>query len=172
MKNIGEIIGTIAEKMVPNLLSFVIQFSSFLILLAIVFFFAYKPVKKILAKRADYIQKEMDDAKENQLLAVKNAEEAKTILASSKVQASDIIRSAEQQGSLRANEIIDEAKEEAHSLLKQAQVDIVTAKQEALEDIRNEMVSVALAASKEILKREVDEIDNKRLAEDFVSRLN
>ena len=43
---------------------------------------------------------------------------------------------------------------------------------DALNDIRNEMVNVALTASKEILKREVDEKDNTRLAEDFINRLN
>ena len=53
-----------------------------------------------------------------------------------------------------------------------AEQDIEQAKQDALKDIRNEMVSVALTASKEILKREVDSEDNTKLAEDFINRLN
>ena len=46
------------------------------------------------------------------------------------------------------------------------------AKEEAIKDIHNEMVNVALSASEEILKREVDKEDNTRLAEDFINRLN
>ena len=56
MQNIGETIKTISEKLIPNWISFVIQFLSFLILLTVVFIFAYKPVKKILKKRADFVE--------------------------------------------------------------------------------------------------------------------
>ena len=65
-----------------------------------------------------------------------------------------------------------EAKEEVKEMKLAAEQDIEQAKQDALDDIRNEMVNVALTASKEILKREVDSDDNKRLAEDFINRLN
>ena len=50
-----------------------------------------------------------------------------------------------------------------------AQEDIERAKEEAIKDIHDEMVKVALSASEEILKREVDTKDNKRLAEDFIN---
>ena len=69
MSNIGEVIKTISEKLVPNLLSFVVQFLSFLVLIIAVFVLAYKPVKKILKKRADYIENEINEAKQNNLEA-------------------------------------------------------------------------------------------------------
>ena len=50
---------TIPGKLVPDWFSLVIQLSSFIILLLVVFFVAYKPVKKMLQKRQDYIQEEM-----------------------------------------------------------------------------------------------------------------
>ena len=53
LNDIGETISTIGEKLVPNWVSFVVQFLSFLILLLVVFFLAYKPVKKILKKLSD-----------------------------------------------------------------------------------------------------------------------
>ena len=55
---------------------------------------------------------------------------------------------------------------------KQAEIDIERAKEDAKQDIRNEMVNVAISASEEILKREVDNADNKRLAEEFIDQLN
>ena len=57
--DIGETIGTIGQKLIPSWISFVIQLTSFLILLLVVFFIAYKPVKKMLKKRADYIENEI-----------------------------------------------------------------------------------------------------------------
>ena len=68
--------------------------------------------------------------------------------------------------------MINEAKEEVKEMKLAAQDDIEQAKVDALNDIRNEMVNVALTASKEILKREVDNEDNVRLAEDFINRIN
>ena len=55
---------------------------------------------------------------------------------------------------------------------KAAEQDIARAKEDAIQDIRSEMVNVALSASKEILKREVDSKDNVKLAEDFIKQLN
>ena len=172
MENIGETIKTISEKLVPNLLSFVIQFLSFVILLTVVFIFAYKPVKKILKKRADFVENEIKEARENNLTAQRSVDEAKEIVASSKVQASAIIQKAEQQGQEQYDALIAQAKDEVVMMKKDAEKDIERAKEEALQDIRNEMVKVALGASEEILKREVDNDDNKRLAEEFINRLN
>ena len=117
MSDIGETIRTITEKLVPNLLSFVIQFLSFLVMLVAFFVLAYKPVKRILQKRADFIQKEIDDAKENQRLAASKVEEA-SLYANSRLQASTIIKQAEQQSFVRAETIVEEAKAELKSSYK------------------------------------------------------
>ena len=172
MSNIGEVIKTIQEKLIPNLLSFVVQFLSFLVLIIAVFILAYKPVKKILKKRADYIENEIKEARQNNLEAEKNLTEAKEMVASSKVQASEIIARAEKQGQERYDMMLVSANNEIVEMKKDAEKDIERAKEEAIQDIRNEMVNVALSASEEILKREVDSQDNKRLAEDFINRLN
>ena len=109
MQNIGETIKTISEKLIPNWISFVIQLLSFLILLTVVFVFAYKPVKKILKKRADFVEHEIKEARENNLIAQKNVEEAKEMVATSKVQASAIIKNAEQQGHEQYDALIEQA---------------------------------------------------------------
>ena len=172
MDDIGNTMKTIAEKLVPNWLSFVIQLSSFIILLVVVFVFAYKPVKKMLDKRADHIQEEINQAEQNHALAVKQTQEAKKLLNDAKVEASAIIESAHQKGQEQYEAMVENAKEEVKEMKLSAEQDIEQARQDALNDIRNEMVDVALAASKEILKREVDTEDNVKLAKDFAKRLN
>lgn len=172
IQSIGDTIKTISDKLVPNLLSFVIQLVSFLILLIVVFVFAYKPVKKILKKRADYVENEIKEARENNLTAQKSIDEAKEIVANSKLQASEIIQNAERQGQEKYDALIEQAKSEVEEMKLDAQEDIKRAKEEAIQEIHDEMVNVALSASEEILKREVDSQDNKRLAEDFINHLN
>ena len=170
--DIGEKMASIAQKLIPDWVSFVIQFSSFIILLLVVFFFAYKPIKKMLKKRADYIQQEIDQATENHALAVQETQEAKRVLSESKSEASQIIENATKKGQEKYDSMMEEARSEVKDMKIAAEQDIAQAKQDALNDIRKEMVNVALTASKEILKREVDQDDNTRLAEDFINRLN
>ena len=172
LNDIGETISSIGEKLVPNWVSFVVQFLSFLILLLVVFFLAYKPVKKILKKRADYVENEIKQAKENNDQAQASVEEAKQLVATSKEKASEIIKNAEVQGQQKFDAIVLEAKQEVVEMKKAAKQDIERAKEDAIQDIRSEMVNVALSASKEILKREVDSKDNVKLAEDFINRIN
>lgn len=172
LADIGETIGTIGQKLIPSWISFLVQFLSFLVLLLVVFFVAYKPVKKMLKKRADHIENEITQAEEKNAIAAASVTEAKELVASSKVKASEIIKTAESQGQEKYDAIILEAKQEVSEMKKAAEEDIIRAKEEAKEDIRNEMVNVALSASKEILKREVNSKDNTRLAEDFIDQLN
>ena len=172
LNDIGDTIGSIGEKLIPSWISFVVQFLSFLILLLVVFFVAYKPVKKILKKRADHIEDEIKQAEEKNAMAATSVNEAKELVSSSKVKASEIIKNAESQGQEKVDAMLLEAKQEVAEMKKAAEEDIARAKEDALQDIRSEMVNVALSASKEILKREVDNKDNVKLAEDFIDQLN
>ena len=82
------------------------------------------------------------------------------------------MQNATKQGAIKYEAMMEEAREEVKEMKIAAEQDIAQAKQDALNDIRKEMVNVALAASKEILKREVDTEDNVKLAKEFINRLN
>ena len=80
----GEQIGeTIRNNLIPSWVSFVMQIAAFIILLVIVFFIGYKPLKKMMKARADYIEKEISDAEKSKAEAEINlAQSEETILAS------------------------------------------------------------------------------------------
>ena len=172
LKAWGEQIGeTIRNNLIPSWVSFVMQVAAFIILLIIVVFVAYKPVKKMLKARQDYIEKEISDAEKSKADAevyLKQSEE--TILASKK-QASEIILDAQIEAKRQQEEILLNASQEVEKMKKMAEVDIQKSRQEALDDIHKEIVEVALLTSSEILKREVNNKDNARLAEEFIENL-
>ena len=159
------------EKMIPSWLSFVTQFLALVVLLIVVFVFAYKPVKKMLSKRADYIEQNIHEAEEKNANAEVNQKQAEEMVLASKKEAAQIISNANQQIEMNRQEMIDETRQEIEKMKLQAEEDIERSRQEALDDIHHEMVEVALSASAEILKREVNNKDNERLAEDFVNNL-
>jgi len=170
--DLADEIGTIGEKLIPNWFAFLVQLVSLIVLLLIVFFVAYKPVKKMLAQRADYIENEVKEAKSNREIAEKNAIQSEKMIVESKKKANEIIEDANKKAVVEAHKIIESAEKEIEQMKVAANEDIERSKEQSLKEIHDEMVDVALSASKEILQREINEADNKRLAQDFIENLN
>lgn len=169
--DLGEEISSIGEKLIPNWFAFLVQLVALIVLLIIIFVFAYKPVKALLDKRADYIEKEVKDAEENKRIAEKNALESEQLVIDSKKKANEIIKDATLKAENNSRKILDETNQTISKMKRDAEEDIAKSKEQSLKDIHDEMVDVALDASKEILKREVNEKDSRRLAKDFIDDL-
>lgn len=158
-------------KLVPSWLSLVCQIFALAVLLVVVILLAYKPVKKYLKKRSDYIEENIRESERNRAIAAQNEVQSSEILLASKVKANEIIEEATASANKSSEEIIALAKQEAIKMKLDAEQDIERSKADAIKEIHDEMVDVALAASSEILKREVSEDDNKRLAKEFIEKL-
>lgn len=170
--NLADEISGIGEKLIPNWFAFLVQLISLIVLVAVIFIFAYKPVKKILDKRADYIEKEVKDAEENSKIARENAIKSEQIITDSKKTASEIVESANIRAQKEADEIKEETRLEISRMKKAAEKEIEDVKEQSLKDIHDEMVDVALCASEEILGREVSKADNEKLARNFIDNLD
>jgi F-type H+-transporting ATPase subunit b len=95
-----------------------------------------------------------EHGKQEQLLA---EERAKELLREAKEQAGEIITRADK----RASEIVDEAKQDAKAeggrMLTAARAEIDQEVNRVKEDLRGQVVSIALAGASKVLEREVDE---------------
>jgi len=95
-----------------------------------------------------------EHGKQEQLLA---EERAKELLREAKEQAGEIITRADK----RASEIVDEAKQDAKAeggrMLTAARAEIDQELNRVKEDLRGQVVSIALAGASKVLEREVDE---------------
>lgn len=168
----GQAIGeTIRNNLIPSWTSFVMQIAAFILLLIVVVFVAYKPVKRILKARQDYIEQEISDAEKDKAAAAINLAQSEETILASKKEASEIIEEAQNQAILRKEEILADARKQVEKMKKDAEADIARSRQEALDDIHHEMVEVALLTSQEILKREVNQKDDARLAKEFIDQL-
>ena len=169
--NIDLSISDFTSKLIPNWPSFVAQLGALLVLILVVIIFAYKPVKKIINKRQDYIEQNIKDSEEAKAISQENEEKSKaTVLASNK-EAANIVAEAKEEAQKEKAKILEEASLEVEKMKKDAENDIARMEEEAQEAIRKEMVSIALDASKELLGREVDSSDNSRLIEEFIEEV-
>lgn len=159
------------SKLIPNWPSFVAQLGALIILILIVIIFAYKPVRKIVDKRQEYIMKNIKDAEEAKANWQENELESKAAVLASKKEAANIINEAKLEAEQEKAKILEEASQEVIKMKQDAENDIVRMEEEAEEQIRQEMVSIALDASKELLGREVNSKDNSRLIEEFIEEV-
>ena len=162
----------IRENLIPNWVSFACQLGALIVMILVIFFVAYKPVKKMIQKRADYIEQNVREAEEAKALTLRNSTESEERIIASKKEAAKIIANAKLTAENNRKESIEATQLEINKMKELAEEDIARSKEEAKEEIRQEMVSVALEASKEVLKREVNEKDNARIVEDFIKDMD
>ena len=162
----------VVSKLIPNWTSFVVQLAAFLVLVGVVFYFAYKPVKKIIKTRQDYIE---DNIKQSELAksrANDNIIKSEETLTASHKEANEIIEQAKLDAENEKNRILEETSLLVSKMKQDAEEDIAQSKENAKEEIRKEMVSLALDASSEILSRNVSTKDNEKLADDFIRSMD
>lgn len=82
-----------------------------------------------------------------------------------------IIEEAKSEAEKQKQEILLQAKLEANNKMIQAQQDIEKEKQKAVQEVHDDVVNLALEASKTLLTREVNSSDNQKLLNDFVDEL-
>ena len=160
------------NKIFPNgLWDLIIQLLAFLVMMGVVIFLGYKPIKRMVAKRREYIASEISSAEEANRVAQKAAASADAVIAEGKATALRIVEEAKKEGETARSAIIAEAEKEAAERKKAADADIALAREKSLQEVRSEIVGVALAASEAVLRREVSEKDNDALIAQFVDGL-
>ena len=160
------------SKIFPNgYWDFVIQLIAFILLLLIVFFIGYKPLKKMMQKRQDTVNSMIEDTKKNQAIAHKAAQESDQKILEGKQEAERIIASARKQAEHEKSQMLEAAQNEIALKRKKADEEIESAKIASKEEVRKQIIDVAMLASETLLEREVSSKDNERLVASFVDEL-
>lgn len=170
--DVGENIGnTIKENLFGNIYAMLAQIVATVVLLVLIIVFAYKPAKKYLDKRRELLNNEVKETKEKNIEADKNLSVSKESIKASKIKAQEIIEKAEADANIRRDEIIAETEQETKKMISDAQNVIKKQQEQALNEIKDVVVGVALDASSRILEREVSEQDNQKIIDDFVNEV-
>lgn len=156
----------------PNPWDALAIFLAFVILLLAVFYFAYKPVKKLIKGRKDYVEGKIKSAEQRELDAKVKVEEAEKQIVASRQEALEIVEQAKQDALLEKQRIANEAKLAREEEVRKAKEEIAQEIEASKDEVHKEIVSVALDASKKVLSREVNSKDNEKLIDDFIKDLD
>ena len=158
-------------KVFPNIWAFLVQLIAFIVMAVLVIKFAYKPVSEYLKKRKEFINQNLNSAQEKNDEASKNQLQAEQNLAESRKEALLIIENAQVEAEKEKQKILEETKKEIDKKKLQLEQDLLLQKEKVMQEAYDEVVDLALEASKTILSREVSSKDNEKLLDDFINDL-
>ena len=145
---------------------------NFAIVLLLLTKFAWNPLLKVIAERQARIAGQIEAADQERVAAEKLRAEYQQQIQNAKGDAQSIMDKAMRQADNTKEEIIASAREEHARLLEAAQEKIARERQQALEDIRSEVVAISVAAAAKVIGQSVDEKVNARLVDDFITQLD
>ena len=143
---------------------------TFLIVLAILRWKAWGPLMETLDARAKQIEDSLSKAEKVTTEAEQQAEKNETILNAARKEAQNIVTKAKEAGDKLKNKLESDGKEQYEEMLEKAIEQIDTEKQKALNDIKNTVVDIAISASEKVIKRNLNNEDNKKLIEETVDQ--
>src|SRR2546425_9854288 len=144
---------------------------TFLVLLALLAKFAWKPLLLALESRQESIRKSLDDADQakNELLRLQH--ESTEIIQNARFNAEAIIAQSRSDAERGREDLKQKAKEEADAILRNAQQQIQLQTRQALQEIRHEVADMAVMIASKVLERNVSKEDNDRLIAEALEQM-
>ena len=151
--------------------TFIAQICNLFIQVFLIKKFLIKPIKEVIAKRHALATEELDKARITNEEAEKIKSEYETNLAKAKDEAYEIIQTANRTAIRKSDEIIANANKEAVAIRNKAENDIALERKSAVNEIKDEIGSMALDIAEKIIEREVNEEDHKKLINEFIEKV-
>ena len=150
---------------------FVWTILTFLVLLGVLAKFAWKPLLKMLKDREDLIRSSLEDAEKAQTeLANLNAEREE-IINKARSEAQSILSEGKVAASKLKDETLKAAKDQAKSILTDAEKQIRIEKHKAIEEIKSEVVDLSLSVATKLIKKNISREDNQTLIDESLENI-
>lgn len=151
-----------------NIWQILISLTNLAILYTLLKKFLYKPVKAVLEGRKATIEKTYADAEEARTSANVAREEYAAKLATANETAEGIIHDATVHANKRGEKIVAEAQQKAEEIVRQGEVEASLEKKKAMESIRRDITDVSAAMTEQLLQREMNENDHRKMIDEFL----
>ena len=161
----------IAGKLFPNITTLVVQLCSTGIMLLIFKKFLWVPVQEYFAKRADYIESTINEAKDMKEKAIVHINEAEKQARDAALQYHVIIDQAKEEGQKQKQKIVDEAQKEARNKIEAANKEIEAEKVLARAQMKEEIVDIAMEIATKVMNKDMNSKENEALVDEFVSKV-
>jgi F-type H+-transporting ATPase subunit b len=152
-----------------NLSYLIVQIFNFLIIVAIMSAWAYKPVVKMLRTRREKIDQGLEDARFAGEARANAEKEAEEVASTAQQESTRIVREATERAEEVRREIREAAEAEAVEIRAAAQEDAEVEKVRILGELRGQVAALSIAAAQKIIGESLDSKRQHALIEEFFS---
>lgn len=152
--------------------SLVVQLVNFLILLAVLYRFVYKPLLATLEARTGAIKQQLAEAQAAREAAQRQLGEFEAKLTAAQAEAQAVRDRALREAAELRDRLNAEARQEATRLVETARAEIDQSVRRARTELRAEVVSLAVAIAERLIRKSVQAEDQERLIQDALARLD
>lgn len=136
---------------------------TFILVLVVLWLFAWKPIIQGLDARNEKIQDDLDSSRKLREQAEALMADYKKHLDAAKDQALHIIDEGKKDAEAIRHRILGDAKKEAEEIHNRAVADITQAKTKAIKELEKEVVDLSVAIISKILSRDVSKDDHRNI---------
>ena len=144
---------------------------TFLVLLALLAKFAWKPLLQALESREETIRKSLDDAQQARQELERLNQESAQMIAKARQEADAIVARSRTGAERLKEDMRQEARAESATIVKNAERQIQLETARAIERIRHEAVDLSIAIASKVIGRNLSKDDNERLIEDALKQV-
>jgi F-type H+-transporting ATPase subunit b len=144
---------------------------TFLVLLALLAKFAFKPIAEALDRRGQTIKQSIEESQRHQAEAKKLMEDYQKQLAEARAEAGRIIEEARGLGEKVRKEVVDKANTEASAVVQRAQEEIQRQKDKGIQEMKDTVASLSVQIASRVIEKEVNEATHRQLVETLLKDL-
>ena len=153
-----------------SLTEFVFYVINFLILVGLLTKFLYRPFLNMLETRKQSIQDALDNAELINRRADEKMENYDRQIVKLEEQGREIIKEAKERAEKQADEIIEEAHSKANSIIVAAERQVELEKQKALEEMKQQVATLALLAAEKIVERSIAQVGQDQIVDEIIEQ--
>ena len=144
---------------------------TFLVLLALLAKFAWRPLLQALESRQERIRNSLEDAERARQELERLQQESAKMMQQARIEAESIVTQTRADAERLREELKQKAKDEADKILRNAQQQIQLQTRQAIQQIRHEVADIAVLLTSKLLERNIAKEDNKRLIDDTLKQI-
>jgi F-type H+-transporting ATPase subunit b len=145
---------------VPTLIT---QVVTFIILLVVLRFVAYKPIMRMLDERSKRVKESVEQAEAVKEQSAKAEEELKKQMEQASQEGQERIARAIKAGEEVKQKAQEEAKKEAESLITRARAEIQQERDDAIAGVRREFADLTVMAAGKVIEKSLDKAEHREL---------
>lgn len=154
-----------------NLWQILISLANLTLLFLIIKKFLFKPVNKMLEKRRAALNEQYAAADEAKKSAEQDEQYWKEKIGTAEAEADAIMQNATEKAKYRSQKMLEEAKDRANGIVRQANAEAELERKKATDGIKREIVDVSAALTEKLISREINMEDHRSIIDSVIETI-